>query len=99
MCDKRTLAFIVVLLDGTLNRLDVRWMHAMTNGMASRRIRRNGRDTNVINKFQLSLRQDVSTREIFFGHHRQNPECESVRDFTFYLLLLHYYLESHSGLW
>ena len=29
----------------------------------------------------------------------QNPECESVRDFTFSLLLLRYYLESHSGFW
>ena len=29
----------------------------------------------------------------------KNPECESVRDFTFYLLPIHYYLEPHSGIW
>ena len=35
--------------------------------------------------------------ESTFPH--QNPECESVRDFTFYLLPIHYYLETHSGFW
>jgi len=29
----------------------------------------------------------------------QKPECEGVRDFTFYLLPIHYYLETHSGFW